>query len=83
MAAGKPVAATHLPGIVKEFGDNNGVLYVERPEDTLNNVVQLMENGYITTEGKKAKHFVEKNNWFDITTEFAKILESAIGGIDE
>lgn len=76
MASGKPVVATLLPGIVKEFGDNNGVLYVERPEDTLSNVVQLMENGYIMTEGKKAKHFVEKNSWHDITNEFEKILES-------
>jgi hypothetical protein len=30
---GKPAVATRLSGLVKEFGDDNGVVYADRPED--------------------------------------------------
>lgn len=30
MAAGKPVIAESLPGIMKEFGSDNGVIYVDK-----------------------------------------------------
>jgi glycosyltransferase involved in cell wall biosynthesis len=35
MAAGKPIIATNLPGLMKEFGNDNGVIFVERPEDII------------------------------------------------
>lgn len=78
MAAGKPVVATHLTGIEKEFGENNGVIYIERSEDTLRTVRELLENGNIAVEGNKAKCFVEKNSWSVITYQFIKILKSLV-----
>ncbi len=35
MAMRKPVIATRLPGVMKEFGEDNGVVYVSRPEDVV------------------------------------------------
>lgn len=29
----KPVITTRLPGVMTEFGDDNGVIYVDTPED--------------------------------------------------
>ena len=74
MAAGKPVIATSLPGIMKEFGNDNGVLYVDRPEDALKKALELVENGCIEEEGRKARKFVEKYSWDSITDEFEGVL---------
>ena len=34
MAVGKPVITTKLSGIIKEFSLDNGVIYIDRPEET-------------------------------------------------
>ena len=78
MAMGKPVITTKLPGIMKEFGDGHGVIYVDKPEDVLKKVIDLMENGTIQEYGLKARRFVEKNNWDDIVDDFEGILEEVI-----
>jgi len=82
MAAGKPVIATSLPGIMKEFGKDNGVIYVDRPEDVLEKAVELIENGGIEKEGRKARKFVEKYGWDNITDEFEGVLEEVVRGVD-
>jgi len=78
MAMRKPVIATSLPGIMKEFGKDNGVIYVDRPEDVLEKAVELIENGDIEKEGVKARKFVEKYSWDNITDEFERVLEEVI-----
>lgn len=78
MAMGKPVIVTRLPGVMKEFGEDHGVIYVDRPEDVLKKVIELTENGTIQEYGLKARRFVEKNNWDDIVNEFEGILEEVI-----
>ncbi len=78
MAMGKPVIATKLPGVMKEFGEDNGVVYVDRPEDVVAKALELVQNGSVGTLGSKARSFVERNSWDNITDEFEKILEEAI-----
>ena len=78
MAMGKPVIATKLLGIMKEFGYHNGVLYVDKPEDALKKAIELIENGSISEEGMNARKFVERNSWENITNEFERILEEII-----
>ena len=78
MAMRKPVIATSLPGIMKEFGKDNGVIYVDRPEDVLKKAIELIENNRIEEEGKKARKFVEKYSWDNIVDEFEKVLEKVI-----
>ena len=35
MAMSKPVITTKLPGIMMEFGEDNGISYVDKPEDVV------------------------------------------------
>ena len=78
MAMGKPVITTKLPGVMKEFGDDHGVIYVDRPEDALKKAVEMIDNGTIEEQGFKARRFVEKYSWDDIVDEFERVLEEVI-----
>ena len=78
MAMGKPVITTELPGVMKEFGEGHGVIYVDKPEDALKKAIELIEGGSIKEEGRKARRFVEKYNWDDIVDEFESILEEVV-----
>lgn len=78
MACGKPVIATKLPGIMKEFGEEHGVIYVDKPEDALNKAVELIENRTLHEYGSKARGFVEKYNWDDIVDEFERVLKGVV-----
>jgi glycosyltransferase involved in cell wall biosynthesis len=78
MAMGKPVITTKLPGVMKEFGEDHGVIYVDKPEDVIKKAIGLIENGSIEKEGGKARKFVEKYNWDDIVDAFERVLEEVI-----
>jgi glycosyltransferase involved in cell wall biosynthesis len=80
MAMGKQVITTELPGIMKEFGNDNGVIYVDKPEDVLKKAIELIENETLKEQGLKARRFVEKNSWDNITDEFEGVLEEVIRG---
>src|SRR5690606_9474785 len=77
MAAGKPVIATELPGIVKEFGSDNGVVYVENAGEVIRKATELSHNGSIIHLDAKARQFVIPNDWDMITNTF----EQTLGGI--
>jgi glycosyltransferase involved in cell wall biosynthesis len=74
MAMGKPVIATRLPGIIKEFGSDNGVLYVERPEEALGKALEVLKAGTIESHGEKARHFVRNNDWSIVVNQFEDVL---------
>ncbi|MCL0058175.1 glycosyltransferase, partial [Dehalococcoidia bacterium] len=78
MAMKKPVISTKLPGVMKEFGEDNGVVYVDRPEGVVAKALELVQNSSVPTLGSKARSFVERNSWDNITDEFEKILEQVI-----
>jgi len=78
MAMKKPVIATRLPGVMKEFGEDNGVVYVDKPEDVVTKATELIQSGKIEELGQKARSFVEGYSWANITDEFEKILKKAI-----
>jgi len=75
MAMGKPVIATNLPGLKKEFGNNNGIIYIENPEQTLEKAIYLYENYMIKSEGNKASLYSQDQDWNKITNEFESILK--------
>jgi len=75
---GKPVIATKLSGVMKQCGESNGVVYVDKLEDALWKAIELIENGSIEKEGMKARKFVERNSWDNIADEFKEILEEVI-----
>lgn len=78
MAMKKPVIATKLPGVMKEFGEDNGVVYVDKPEDVVMKAIELIRNSKLEEIGLKARDFVKKYSWDNITDEFEAILEELI-----
>jgi len=78
MAFGKPVISTRLPGIMKEFGYNNGVLYVDQPTEVLEKVTALIDDGSFGDYGIKAREFVKKYSWERITDDFEDILKGMV-----
>lgn len=78
MAAGKPVVSTRLPGILREFGEGNGVTYADSPSDVLCRVEELARGGSVLTEGMRARNHVEKHDWGRITNEFESTLRHLV-----
>ena len=67
-----------LRNLLEMFGDNHGVIYVDKPENVLKKAVELIENGSAKEEGSKARRFVENYTWDSIVDEFERILEEVI-----
>jgi glycosyltransferase involved in cell wall biosynthesis len=78
MAMQKPVIATRLPGVLKEFGISNGIVYVDRPEDVIRKAIELVESDSLRELGLKAREFASRNSWQQIADEFEAILERMI-----
>ena len=78
MVMRKPVITTRLPAVIREFGKENGVIYVDRPEDVVSKTIELVQNNKIVTLGQRARQFVEKRSWSTMTDEFERIIEEAI-----
>ena len=64
-----------ITGVIREFGDCNGVIYVDISEDVLKKTIELIENESLKEHGMKARRFVEKYNWEDIVADFERVLE--------
>lgn len=70
MAMRKPVISTNFQGIKTEFGDQNGVFYVNLPEDVINLSLKIDLKFY----GKVARKFIGTNDWEFITDKFELVL---------
>lgn len=77
LAMHKPVISTKLPGVMKEFGHDNGVIYVDKPEDVIKKVIELNEED-LQRNSLRAKEFIKKYGWDVIVSQFEKILESLV-----
>lgn len=69
---------TKLPGIMKEFRNDNGIIYVDKPEDVSKTAIELIENDCIEKEETKGRKFVERYSWDNIVDEFEGVLEEVI-----
>ena len=78
MAMQKPVISTRLKGVMQEFGEDNGVVYVDSPEEVIGKARELVSDNMINELGLKAREFVAGNTWEKITNDFEVILEEAI-----
>lgn len=74
MAMGKPVIATNLPGIQKEFGLDSGINYIENSNDALEKSICLNKTNKIKAEGVKAHSYVHDLSWDSITDQFDDLL---------
>jgi len=78
MAMGKPIVATKLYGVMKEFGEGHGLSYVETPEKVLNEVIRIINSNSTRSMGHEARKYVENNSWMNITNTFEKKIEELI-----
>ncbi|HSO25261.1 MAG TPA: glycosyl transferase GT4 family protein, partial [Methanobacteriaceae archaeon] len=78
MAMEKPVIVTRLPGISMEFGEGHGLQYVNGSKEVLPRAQKMREEGNIQEEGKKAREFVQSNDWEVITQRFEETLENLL-----
>lgn len=75
MAMKKPIITTKLPGVIREFGDNNGILYVDKPENTIKTAINLINNQRIEVEGNRGRKHVERYRWDIIASQYEEVLE--------
>jgi len=78
MASSCPVIITRLPGIMKEFGEGNGIFYMDNPREVFRKAIELYDKGKICEEGKKAFENVKENDWTTIVNKFENILKELI-----
>jgi glycosyltransferase involved in cell wall biosynthesis len=76
MAMGKPVISTKLPGIMREFGEGNGVLYTDSPEKVPETAYTIATNGSIKDHGNSARRYVQDLDWDTITDTFEHAINS-------
>jgi glycosyltransferase involved in cell wall biosynthesis len=79
MAAKKPVIASELSGLVKEFGYDNGVIYISGPNDTISAAYRLKETGLLKQQGVRAQEAVRGNDWDVLVSEFENLLLNVLG----
>ena len=79
LAAGKPVIATRLLGLVEEFGEGHGVEYVNGPIEVLSKASELARQGYLRRLGELGRAFVSENDWAKITDTFESCLKDIVG----
>lgn len=77
LAMYKPVIATKLPGVMKEFGQENGVIYVDKPEDVLRKAIELGEED-VREKSLEAAEFIGEFGWDRIVSRFEEVLRLLI-----
>jgi len=78
MAMGKPVISTRLPGVTREFGEDNGIIYVHEPQEVIATALELAHSGKVKLEGAKARRFVENMGWDSVVDKFETALNDII-----
>ena len=79
LAAGKPVIATRLPGLVEEFGEGNGIVYVKGPVEVLSKASELARGGELRKLGRSGRDLVSQNDWAKVTDTFESYLKAIVG----
>ncbi|MEL7669257.1 glycosyltransferase family 4 protein [Methanobacterium sp.] len=75
LAMYKPVISTELPGVMKEFGEESGVLYVDKPQNVIDQVLALTEDD-IELNRSRAKNFIQNHDWQLILSQFEDCLNN-------
>lgn len=80
LASGSPVVATRLPGLEKEFGEDNGVIYTNGPNDAFETIVDLMESDEYSRHAREGLKFAERHDWTHLTDRFEEHLSGIVEG---
>ena len=78
LASGKPVIATRLPGVMKEFGNTSGVTYVKGPDHVVSKATQIAsDTEYYNRLKREALEFTHSLDWSSIVDEFYSIMHAS------
>jgi glycosyltransferase involved in cell wall biosynthesis len=78
LAMKKVVIATDLPGIFREFGENNGIVYINEAKEVLNTAQMIIDSNDYDKIATAGKNFVKSNDWEKIVDNFEETLSSLI-----
>jgi len=79
LAMNKPIIATRLPGIVKEFGKCAGITYVDGPHEVISTVLRF-DRGKYFIEKDNASTFIRDYGWDSLVPRFEDSLENIVEG---
>ena len=64
---------------MKEFGEGNGVIYVEKPEEVLKKAVKVAEDGQKLRKLRmRTSKYVQRYSWEAITNQFEELLKELV-----
>jgi len=75
MALGKPIICTRLLGVYEEFGHNNGIVYVDEPQDVIYMASAIKQDYYEL--GCQSLDYVKDYDWDILTDRFEKLLRNS------
>ncbi|MBI4296247.1 MAG: glycosyltransferase [Chloroflexi bacterium] len=78
MAMGKPVISVRLPGMVDEFGEDAGIVYVDKPEDIYDKAEALIRDGKLTELGARSRQFIAGRSWDNVAEQIEGMLDDLI-----
>jgi glycosyltransferase involved in cell wall biosynthesis len=79
LVMGKPIIATALKGIIREFSVQNGVVYVNHPEEFIPMADSLVKLNRLGELGEQARNFVKDYTWKKRADEFENSLNKLKG----
>jgi glycosyltransferase involved in cell wall biosynthesis len=78
LAAGKPIIATPLEGLRREFGETSGIVYASGQVHVLDTAIRLAADRelYVCRSIEARKAATASGNWQDVTDRFESVLYS-------
>lgn len=77
LAMNKPVITTRLPGVIKEFGNQAGITYIDNPQQVISTVLTFNDQMY-QAEKNRASLFIKKYSWDVIVPRFEDSLKNLV-----
>jgi len=66
-----------LNGVMREFGTDNGLLFVDKPEAVVP-LVTTLGASQLQQESENAKRFIQRYDWELIIADFEALLTSLV-----
>lgn len=79
MALRKPIICTRLSGVVEEFGDGNGIIYVDEAKD-VPYMVSYVKLRYERFSNQSLEYIVDRD-WDMLTDKFERLLKECVYGL--
>lgn len=76
----EPVISTRLPSVTREFGEDNGIIYVNEPQEVIATALEFAHSGKAGHEVANARRFVENMRWDSVVDRFETTLNDATVG---